>query len=142
MFRHNHFIPACMGIIFSCASSIALATPLLSKMGTYPIHTVVFHVLVEPTLVRAAAYVGQIEKDKQCHLSQWAPLGVEYVQNGQVDYIDGDQLKTIFGGGYTCMHMEYEDVAGTTGSTFNLIWDKENKAYTGSDPQTDRIQIY
>ncbi len=110
-----------------------------SRVNGSAIHSVYFITPDNaPIPVSAEAYVGVGEINGICPYTAVYQLGTETLKTGDTFYIDGNQLKNLISGGYTCMSIYYTYKQLIVDS-FKLIFDGVN--YINSTPSTDEVVI-
>ncbi|RDI40061.1 hypothetical protein [Aquicella lusitana] len=87
--------------------------------------------------VRATAYVGTF-LNGTCQYSAIYNIGSDLLQTGNFVDIDAFQLKSVVGGGYSCMTIYYSYRQQVI-ETFQLVWDGIN--YINSNPATAEVTI-
>jgi len=73
-----------------------------------------------------------------CNYTKTLDIGaITSIKNGDTGTVEGDQLKQIAGGGFTCMKFDFSYSKGVEEDVFQLTWDGTN--YTGSTPETSTV---
>lgn len=87
--------------------------------------------------VRAIAYVGTWANG-QCQYQAQYDIGKENLKTGDFVDIDAYQLRSVVGGGYSCISIYYT-YKQLVIETLQLVWDGTN--YTNSTPAVDELTI-
>lgn len=87
--------------------------------------------------VQARAYVGYL-RSGVCQYANIYNIGTESLRTGDVVDIDAFALKSVVGGGYSCMTIVYT-YQQTVRETIQLFYD--GLAYTQSLPEVSQVQI-
>jgi hypothetical protein len=83
------------------------------------------------------AFVGYLNNGV-CQYANVYQIGYEFLQTGDVMDIDGFALKSLVGGGYTCMTIVYSNQQMVR-ETFQLFYDGLN--YIRTRPEIAQVQI-
>jgi hypothetical protein len=92
----------------------------------------------QPFDVRAQAYMGSWINGVCQQNTALFSLGTERLQTGDFIDIDAFELKSVMGGGYSCMTIFYT-YQQIVNESFQLTWDGFN--YTATTPMQDEITI-
>lgn len=87
--------------------------------------------------VKAMAYVGSYVNGT-CNYNATYNIGSDHLQTGDFVDIDGFMLKSVVGGGYSCMTIFYTNKQVVM-ETFQLFYDGIN--YNTSNPSTAEVTI-
>lgn len=108
------------------------------RMAGSTIHTTYFLTPNNASfMVHAQAYVGFLVNGS-CHYATVYDIGSDTLQTGDTINIDGFALKSLIGGGYSCMTLSYTHQQ-TARETFQLYFDGIN--YQLSQPAMAEVVI-